>query len=222
ALLAAWPLAALLRGGGLGAALGLSAVAGVCVVALWRSWPLWRASAREGGTLGAHWQALDARDASGWHGLGAAACVAAILGSILLLAWPGLLGPQARWAVAGAALVAWPLLHLLLQRLPEPPLLSRPIPVVDMEGEPSSLAAARAGRVDQALALLEAGADAHGLPLEDERDQRPLAVLAAVLPDLRLLRALIAAGVDVNAAHGGLTPLLAATRDSWHGRPEAV
>src|SRR5690606_8452164 len=57
---------------------------------------------------------------------------------------------------------------------------------------------------------------------EDERDQRPLAVLAAVLPDLRLLRALIAAGVDVNAAHGGLTPLLAATRDSWHGRPEAV
>src|SRR5690606_33171532 len=191
---AAWRLAARLRGGGLGARFGLSAVAGVCVVALWRSWPLWRASAREGGTLGAHWQALDARDASGWHGLGAAACVAAILGSILLLAWPGLLGPQARWAVAGAALVAWPLLHLLLQRLPEPPLLSRPIPVVDMEGEPSSLApvlpegdldralyaAARAGRVDQALALLEAGADAHGLPLEDERDQRPLAVLAAV------------------------------------------
>src|SRR5690606_8134817 len=83
-----------LRGRGLGAALGLGAVAGVCVVALWRSWPLWRASAREGGTLGAHWQALDARDASGWHGLGAAACVAAILGSILLLAWPGLLGPQ--------------------------------------------------------------------------------------------------------------------------------
>src|SRR5690606_39717227 len=25
-----------------------------------------------------------------------------------------------------------------------------------------------------------------------------------------------------NAAHGGLNPLLAATRDSWHGRPEAV
>src|SRR5690606_20013017 len=57
---------------------------------------------------------------------------------------------------------------------------------------------------------------------EGDRDQRSLAVLAAVLPDLRLLRALIARGVDLGAAHGGLTPLLAATRDSWHGRPEAV
>ena len=235
-LLLAWPLASLLRGGGLGAALGLSAVAGLCVLGLWRSWPVWRGCAREGGPLARHWQALDARDASGWHGLGAAVCVSAILGSILVLAWPGLLPEPARWAAAGGALVAWPLLHLLLQRLPEAPALARPIPVVDMQGEASSLpppapegdldralyAAARAGRVDQALALLEAGADAHALPLDDDRDQRPLAVLAAVLPDLRLLRALIAAGLQVNAMHGGLTPLLAATRDSWHGRPEAV
>src|SRR5690606_3779782 len=66
------------------------------------------------------------------------------------------------------------------------------------------------------------GADAHALPPPDARDQRSLAVLAAVLPDLRLLRALIARRVDVNAAHAGMTPLLAATRDSWHGRPEAV
>ncbi|HET6434442.1 MAG TPA: ankyrin repeat domain-containing protein, partial [Xanthomonadaceae bacterium] len=83
-------------------------------------------------------------------------------------------------------------------------------------------AAARNGRVDRALALIEAGADPHALPPPGERDQRALPVLAAVLPDLRLLRALIAAGVDVNAAHAGMTPLLAATRDSWHGRPEAV
>ena len=47
-------------------------------------------------------------------------------------------------------------------------------------------------------------------------------MLAAVLPDLRLLRALIAHGVDLNVAHAGMTPLLAATRDSWHGRPDAV
>src|SRR5690606_37151486 len=78
------------------------------------------------------------------------------------------------------------------------------------------------GRVDQALALVEAGADVHALPLDEDRDQRGLPVLAAVLPDLRLLRALIARGVGVNTAHAGLTPLLAATRDSWHGRPEAV
>src|SRR3546814_2324712 len=82
--------------------------------------------------------------------------------------------------------------------------------------------AARRGRVDRALELLDAGADPAALPADDERDQRSPPVLAAVLPDLRLLRALIASRVDVNAVHHGMTPLLAATRDSWHGRPEAV
>jgi len=104
-----------------------------------------------------------------------------------------------------------------------PPLAAAPAtPAID----PAALAvqlhdAARAGRVDQALALLEAGADVHAEPPAG-RDQRSLAVLAAVLPDLRLLRALIARGLDVNRAHAGMTPLLAATRDSWHGRPDAV
>jgi ankyrin repeat protein len=83
-------------------------------------------------------------------------------------------------------------------------------------------AAARAGRVDEALALLATGADARALPDAAARDQRSLAVLAALLSDLRLLRALIGAGVDLNLRHAGLAPLLAATRDSWHGRPEAV
>lgn len=83
-------------------------------------------------------------------------------------------------------------------------------------------AAARRGRVDRALELLAAGADPAFPVALDARDRRSLAVLAAVLPDLRLLRALIARGVDVNALEGGLNPLLAATRDSWHGRPEAV
>lgn len=83
-------------------------------------------------------------------------------------------------------------------------------------------AAARGGRVERALALLDAGADAGAPPPAGDRDQRSLPVLAAVLPDLRLLRALIARAVDLNAAHAGMTPLLAATRDSWHGRPEAV
>ena len=41
-------------------------------------------------------------------------------------------------------------------------------------------------------------------------------------PDPAKLRELIARGVDLNDEHAGLTPLLAATRDSWHGRPEAV
>ena len=81
---------------------------------------------------------------------------------------------------------------------------------------------ARHGRIDEALARIGAGIDVHALPPEGARDQRTLAMLAAVQADLRLLRELIARGVDVNRRHAGLTPLLAATRDSWHGRPEAV
>src|SRR5690606_31389436 len=236
ALLVSWPLLALLRSGGLGAVLGLSALSGLCVLGLWRTWPVWQALERDGGSLARHWRGLGARDASGWTGAAAAACVAAILACIVLLSWPQLLGDTARWSLAVASALAWPLLHLLLQRLPAAADAERPVPVVEMEGESSSLplpaldgdldralyAAARAGRVDQALALVEAGADVRALPLAEERDQRGLPVLAAVLPDLRLLRALIARGVDLNAAHAGVTPLLAATRDSWHGRPEAV
>jgi ankyrin repeat protein len=88
--------------------------------------------------------------------------------------------------------------------------------------EPALYEAARGGRVERALELIDAGADPHALPPAGDRDQRSLAVLAAVLPDLRLLRALISRGVALNQPHAGMTPLLAATRDSWHGRPDAV
>ena len=84
------------------------------------------------------------------------------------------------------------------------------------------LAATRDGDIERALALVEAGADPATAPLADDRDQRPVLMLAALLPDTRLLRGLIAKGADVNRATGGLTPLLAATRDSLHGRAEAV
>ncbi|TPG06480.1 hypothetical protein EAH75_17735 [Rhodanobacter glycinis] len=84
------------------------------------------------------------------------------------------------------------------------------------------LAATRSGDIERALALVEAGADPDTAPTADDRDQRPVLMLAALLPDTRLLRALIAKGADVNRASGGITPLLAATRDSWHGRAEAV
>jgi ankyrin repeat protein len=84
------------------------------------------------------------------------------------------------------------------------------------------LAATRDGDIDRALALLEAGADPDTAPEPQARDQRPVLMLAALLPDTRLLRALIVKGADVNRLSGGLTPLLAATRDSWHGRAEAV
>ncbi len=84
------------------------------------------------------------------------------------------------------------------------------------------LIATRDGDIDRALALVEAGADPDTAPPGDDRDQRPVLMLATLLPDTRLLRALIAKGADVNRASGGITPLLAATRDSWHGRAEAV
>ena len=101
---------------------------------------------------------------------------------------------------------------------PQPPLE----PMGPNQWGPELYEAARAGRVERALQLIDAGADVHALPEADARDQRQLGVLAAVLPDLRLLRTLIAHGLDINRSHRGITPLLAATRDSWHGRPEAV
>src|SRR5690606_15845122 len=63
--------------------------------------------------------------------------------------------------------------------------------------------AARAGQVVEALRLLDMGGDPWSLPAADARDQRTLPMLAAVLGDLRLLRALIGAGVDLNLAHAG-------------------
>ena len=101
---------------------------------------------------------------------------------------------------------------------------SQPVaPVVDAVALGRELyVAARNGRVEKALQLLEAGADPNLPPEPGARDRRGLAVLAAVLPDLRLLRALIERGADVNSMLAGMNPLLAATRDSWHGRPEAV
>ncbi|MEF9978653.1 MAG: ankyrin repeat domain-containing protein [Thermomonas sp.] len=101
---------------------------------------------------------------------------------------------------------------------------SQPVaPVVDAVALGRELyVAARNGRVEKALQLLDAGADPNLAPEPGARDRRGLAVLAAVLPDLRLLRALIERGADVNLMLAGMNPLLAATRDSWHGRPEAV
>ncbi|HVT31575.1 MAG TPA: ankyrin repeat domain-containing protein [Rhodanobacteraceae bacterium] len=84
------------------------------------------------------------------------------------------------------------------------------------------LCAARSGQVDLALAALDRGSDPNAAPGADQRDQRSALILAVTLPDLRLLRGLIVKGVDVNRSTGSLTPLIAATRDSYEGRPDAV
>ncbi len=236
ALLVIWPLAALRQSGSLLAALGLSAVAGAFLIGLWRTWPLWHELECGGGSLAAHWHSLSERDIHAWHGLGVAATVAVAIGIGGALAWPGLVPDSTRAVLAVAYALLLPPLHWLLQRTPAAkalpvielaaaadftfPVVS--VPAVEQDLDAALFAAARAGRVERALELLELGADPRALPAADQRDQRSLATLAAVLPDLRLLRALIAHGIDLNHAHAGMTPLLAATRDSWHGRPDAV
>ncbi|HEX5488610.1 MAG TPA: ankyrin repeat domain-containing protein [Rhodanobacteraceae bacterium] len=84
------------------------------------------------------------------------------------------------------------------------------------------LAAIRTGDPDAAETWLARGADPNAIPPAGARDQRPALVLAAELPDTRLLRALIGHGAQVNRHHAGLTPLLAATRSCSHGRPATV
>lgn len=247
--LLAWPLSALLRSGSLPAALALSLAVGIALLLAWPAWPLWSGVDRDGDWR-RHRETMHDADRGAWRGLGVALCLLAVAAAIALLGWPGLLAGGVRWALTAALALGAPLAHWAMQRLApatdghaqadgRAPLQAdaRLAPAEDAPAEPPPLAmpvadplalsrelydAARAGRVERALALIEAGADVHAPPAPDDRDQRYLPVLAAILPDLRLLRALIGKGVDVNAAHAGMTPLLAATRDSWHGRPEAV
>lgn len=84
------------------------------------------------------------------------------------------------------------------------------------------LNAVAAERVEDALALLEQGASANAAPGPNDRDQRSALCIAATWSDLTLLRALITRGADPNLAVNGVTALHAATRDSLHGRPDAV
>lgn len=145
-----------------------------------------------------------------------------------LAAWVGGRTPVAEETEDEAGVEAIPELEELLAEL-EP--LGSQAPLVPADQTPALAATpdpallyrcVREGRIETALALLAAGADPNAPPDPEDRDQRSLPMLAAVLGDLRLLRALIEAGGDLNRVHAGLTPLLAATRDSWHGRPEAV
>ncbi len=182
----------------------------------------------------------------GGRGLVAALALGTLLSGAVVLAYPPLWSSMevhalalAIYTLGLAPLTSWAAVELTArQLLAEPDVddtsaaatpsrwadLASPASLASTEGSAVDrlYAAARAGRVDEALDLLAGGADAQALPDAGARDQRSLPVLAALLSDLRLLRALIAAGVDVNRPHAGLTPLLAATRDSWHGRPEAV
>jgi ankyrin repeat protein len=154
-------------------------------------------------------------------------------------------------ALAGYALVLAPLAHLIIvNRCMGAALVERRRERADATTEvvapsetsaaepalpvqlPASLAApdldamllrsVRAGQTDLALAALARGADASAVPPASDRDQRSVLALATLNPDMRLLRSLIARGADLNRAHADLPPLIAATRDSHQGRPDAV
>ena len=238
ALIIGWPLRALLDNGALVPALVLSLCVGCVLLGLWRLWPAFAQASRHGQRVGS---LLSAAARPGTReplrGCVITALVFAVLSLGLVLAWPDLVPGE--WRLP--ALLAYPLFSLLahleihrradrkalpaglpIESMPEPAASEPELELPEASPGERLYAAARSGRVEAALQALEAGADPKALPGEDERDQRTLPMLAAVQGDLRLLRQLIARGADLNLRHGGHTPLLAATRDSWHGRPEAV
>ena len=241
AVIVGWPLKALLDTGALIPALLLSLCVGFVLLGLWRLWPAFAQAARHGqsftGLLAAASLSGNGETA---RGLAITLCVFVVLALGLLLSWPGLLSGPVRLPLLLAypflALLAHAAIHRRADRLPGrratapvaglvPAAEAEPLtPAETFPGTADErlYAALRAGRVEAGLDSLAAGANAHSLPAAEDRDQRTLAMLAALQGDLRLLRQLIARGVDLNQQHGGLTPLLAATRDSWHGRPEAV
>ncbi|MFT3808120.1 ankyrin repeat domain-containing protein [Arenimonas sp.] len=238
ALVVAWPLESLRESGSLPAALGLSLCIGFVLLGLWRLWPafalaatqrqgfpaLMAAASREGGR-------------ESLRGLGVALMVFVVLAAGLVLCWSGPLLPSLHFPFA----LSFPLLclvvHAGLHALSAPTTASatspakeeaqtaaEPLPetLASVPVEDRLFAALRAGKIEAALGALREGANPNARPDPGDRDQRTLPMLAVLHGDLRLLRELIARGIDLNLRHGGLTPLLAATRDSWHGRPEAV
>lgn len=229
----AWPYSSLRQNGSLGSALGLAAVVGLAWTVLWRQWTLFALAARQGGGLAD----LAAAVPGTWaitRGLLLGLAVLAVAVGAWLQVWPPPRLASAWWFAVPYALGVLGV-HIALQRhgrVPEPPPLPvEPESVNDLTqnevgtdtGESGDLYAhARAGRIDAVIAALDAGADPDALPESDTHDQRSLPMLAALLPDLRLLRELITRGADLNQEHAGLTPLLAATRDSWHGRIDTV
>ena len=149
----------------------------------------------------------------------------------LLIAHALFLAPAVHWLIVRHVLCAW-LGHLRAQR-PTPDDAA----ALDSEGaddaalppnlssaelDAALLAALRNANAPRARAALELGAAPDALATADSRDQRTPLMIAATLPDLGLLRALIEHGADVNRVHAGITPLIIAARDSHDGRPDAV
>lgn len=252
ATLIALPAYAWLQSPSLLATLGLAAAIALAILMPWRLWPslalVLAGHTGETGTDRSVRSHLDralrgARVLTQTHDVFLTRAVPGLCIHSLLL----LLPIAVLWAPAGAwlpraigALVALALAGLgyrylltsgeaLWQRRSAPPEVGDPIAAADAPIPANALLrsaamrdALRAGAVDRALAILAAGVDPTVPALPDEIDQRDALTIAATLNDSRPLRAMIAAGADVNHRCHDVTPLLAATRDSYYGRAETV
>ena len=235
ALFLYWPLQSLRYSGELISALWLSAALALLTLIYWRHWP-WLALAEQGSERVSKWLALDS----------APQAYSLVPGLLLTILWFSVMAlgfsvgldnfiPTSLFLPALALhFVLSVVLHWRLhateitsvRKAMDDPVLTPASKLINEKPasvEPVSLyAAARRNQIEAALTAIQNGADVKAMPEGTDADQRSLPMLAALLSDLRLLRELIARGVDVNHVHQGLTALLAATRDSWHGRPEAV
>lgn len=239
ALVVAWPLESLRESGSLPSALGLSLCVGFVLLGLWRLWPAFALAATQRHTFPALMAAASREGGrESLRGLGVALMIFAVLAAGLVLCWSGPLLPRMQFPLALGFPVLSLLVHATLHAMAAPagaaaaakPATTQAQPTSDVlpetlasvPAEDRLFAALRAGKIEAALGALREGANPNAQPDPGDRDQRTLPMLAVLHGDLRLLRELIARGIDLNLKHGGLTPLLAATRDSWHGRPEAV
>lgn len=228
AALLLWPIRAVQQTQSLWSALALSVGAGLVVLGLQRIWPMWRQFQQDFRHRGSNGMEVNA---DFWRRALAAACLLLLAAPALLQAVNWVFWPKetSLWLLAyGVMALLWHAYAmsqapatLTADDKPDGFAASAP-PVLLQDPDSALLQAVHNGQVDAALLALEAGANPHQLPSAGAKDQRSLMMIAATLSDLRLLRALIGGGVDVNAFHAGLNPLLSATRDSWHGRSEAV
>lgn len=245
--LLAWPLLRLSQVPSLPLALAVAVAAALLVLWPWRRWPALSLALREpeGNPpsarrrvqrgLRAGLAVTGTRDVFPSHGL------PVLLLHLLLIVLPLLASwrlPQPAWRALVwvlAVAIGWAVYRFIHQRS-----LHALAPVAQVEAESPSApnrqpipgnpvlraaalrASLRGGDIDYALAILDAGVDPCSLALPDETDQRDALGIAATLNDSRPLRAMIAAGIDVNHRSVGLTPLLLASRDSYYGRPEIV
>ena len=264
-ILIAYPLQLLMQEASLGAALAMSTVVVVALLAPWRLWPAFvlvfmtrarraNASGIIGRSLGESMRIAADNELFFSHGLAVALCLLALVFGAVSIAGIFPIVSEAAQAIALAcyALVIAPLAHVIMvnrtatarlidlrRQRADRMLLSLAAPDADTEPQAVPVVApeaprgpedfdtmllrcARAGQIDLALAALAHGADPKSTPPASDRDQRTVLALATLSSDMRLLRGLIAKGADLNGAHAGLYPLIAATRDSHEGRPDAV